>query len=291
MGNGINAGVSLAGYALGWMVYDWKGSLIVEHGGNIDGFSALVYMAPEENIGFAILTNKNGTGYGSALARYALDALMGEETKDYYTGDKEEDEEKEEDEKDKEESAFADTKYQHELTDYTGIYLDSGYGTVTVSEKDGKLNMEYGDLNMEMKHRHFETFRAKLETPELNIDLNFLTGINGKVNGLEIDAEVSLGHPTRFDKQPDAGMTAAAYLDRLAGEYSLSGETLTIKRVGDHLTLKVPGQPTYELEAAANNEFKLTIASGYSVEFHLEKEKVTALTLHQPNGDFRAERK
>lgn len=292
IGNGINGGVSLASYALGWIVYDWNGNYIVEHGGNIDGFSALVYMAPEENLGFVILTNKNGTEYGSVLARYALNLLLGEEAEDFYTDstDKEEEEEADEEEKDSSVSPFADTKFQHALADYVGVYLDKGYGAVTVTEKDGQLNMAYGDLNMPLQHRHFETFRASLTVPEMIIDLNFITAINGKVNAVEIDAEAALGHPTRFEKQPDAGMTDAAYLDRLAGKYLLEGEYLTISRVGERLTLKVPGQPVYELEAAANNEFKLTIASGYSVEFHLEKEKVVALTLHQPNGDFRAER-
>lgn len=290
------AGVSHMGYALGWMTYDWNGNNIVEHGGNIDGFSALVYMAPEENIGFVILTNKNGTGYGSFVARYALDLLTGKESTDYYTADQDDEddeEEKDEEEEDEEEdkaSPFADTSPQRENADYAGAYLDKGYGEVVIAEVDGKLYLQYGTLDGELQHRHFETFRAELEDIGQEIEIQFVAGANGKVRSLEIEVEPSLGHPIIFEKQADASMKSPEYLDKLVGTYNLDGQQLTIKRVRDYITLDVPGQPTYDLEADSDNEFKLTIASGYSVEFHFKKGKVVALELHQPNGDFRAEK-
>ena len=85
-------------------------------------------------------------------------------------------------------------------------------------------------------------------------------------------------------------MKSIEYLDKLAGTYNLDGQILTITRVRDYITLDVPGQPTYDLEADSENEFKLTIASGYSVEFHFKNGEVVALELHQPNGNFRAEK-
>lgn len=296
VGSNGGAGVSHTGYALGWFTYDWNGNYIIEHGGNIDGFSALVYMAPKENIGFVILTNKNGTDYGSFVARYALDILTGKESTDYYTADEdegdedEEEEDAEEDEADDQESPFANTEPQRKNDAYAGTYLDPGYGEVTISEVKGKLRLQYGTLDAELKHRHFETFRAKLETVGQEIEVNFIAGANGKVRSLEIAAEPTLGHPIIFEKQGDASMKSPEYLDQLVGKYNLDGQILTIKRVRDYITLDVPGQPTYDLEADADNEFKLTIASGYSVEFHFKKGEVVALELHQPNGNFRAER-
>lgn len=291
--NGIFGGVTHTGYALGWFTYDWKGNFIIEHGGNIDGFSALVYMAPEENVGFTILTNKNGTEYGSFVARYALDVLTGKESTDYYTADKDTEEEKDEEEEEKEQdksSPFADTSPQRENADYAGTYLDQGYGEVIIVEAKGKLRLQYGSLDAELKHRHFETFRAELEDIGQELEINFIAGANGKVRSLEIAAEPGLDHPIIFEKQADANMKSPEYLDKLVGTYNLDGQKLTIKRIRDYITLDVPGQPTYELAADSDNEFKLTIASGYSVEFHFKKDKVVALELHQPNGNFRAEK-
>jgi CubicO group peptidase (beta-lactamase class C family) len=44
-------------YGLGWFLKDWKGHRIVHHGGNIDGFNAMVSWVPDQNVGFVTLTN------------------------------------------------------------------------------------------------------------------------------------------------------------------------------------------------------------------------------------------
>ena len=53
----ISGGVS---YGLGWMLHDWRGQPVVEHGGNIEGFAAQVALLPESRIGFALLTKRFG---------------------------------------------------------------------------------------------------------------------------------------------------------------------------------------------------------------------------------------
>ncbi len=50
----IGPGVS---YGLGWMVRDIDGHRVIEHGGNIDGYSAAVGFFPEDKIGFVMLSN------------------------------------------------------------------------------------------------------------------------------------------------------------------------------------------------------------------------------------------
>ncbi|MDE0916598.1 MAG: serine hydrolase, partial [Planctomycetota bacterium] len=50
----IGGGVS---YGLGWMLHEIDGRAVVEHGGNIGGFSAQVGLMPEENMGYVLLTN------------------------------------------------------------------------------------------------------------------------------------------------------------------------------------------------------------------------------------------
>ena len=48
-------------YGLGWMLHEYKGLKVVEHGGNIDGFAAKVAMIPEKNLGYVLLTNVTAT--------------------------------------------------------------------------------------------------------------------------------------------------------------------------------------------------------------------------------------
>src|SRR5207253_3839197 len=44
-------------YGFGWFLQDWNGLKVVQHGGNIDGFNAMVAMIPEKRLGFVLLTN------------------------------------------------------------------------------------------------------------------------------------------------------------------------------------------------------------------------------------------
>jgi CubicO group peptidase (beta-lactamase class C family) len=49
------------GYGMGWMIREWEGQPVIEHGGNVDGFSAQVALLPESNLGFVLLTNASAS--------------------------------------------------------------------------------------------------------------------------------------------------------------------------------------------------------------------------------------
>ncbi len=70
------------GYGLGWMLRTWKGQRVVEHGGNIDGFSAEVALLPDQNTGFVLLTNVSSTPFQSSSLGLVFEALYGNSGKD-----------------------------------------------------------------------------------------------------------------------------------------------------------------------------------------------------------------
>ncbi|MCA9705785.1 MAG: serine hydrolase [Myxococcales bacterium] len=65
-------------YGLGWMLGDWQGHRVVEHGGNIDGFAAEVAMLPDDGIGFVLLTNTSATPLQRESMSIVFDSLLGE---------------------------------------------------------------------------------------------------------------------------------------------------------------------------------------------------------------------
>ncbi|OGD33801.1 MAG: serine hydrolase, partial [Candidatus Aminicenantes bacterium RBG_19FT_COMBO_58_17] len=75
--------VTPADYGMGWFVDSYRGHGRVHHGGNIDGFSAMVSMLPQDRVGFVVLSNKNGTGLPELLIRHASDLILGLEAKDW----------------------------------------------------------------------------------------------------------------------------------------------------------------------------------------------------------------
>ncbi len=72
IGGGIN-------YGFGWMLREWNGKKVVEHGGNIDGFGAQVTLLPEMNAGYVLLTNVTVTPLQGGSVSLVFDTLFGEE--------------------------------------------------------------------------------------------------------------------------------------------------------------------------------------------------------------------
>jgi hypothetical protein len=69
---------------LGWFLSDHRGHRLLQHGGNIEGFSAVVSLMPEIDSGVVVLSNSmNLLGY--AISRGVYDRLLGLDTKDWNT--------------------------------------------------------------------------------------------------------------------------------------------------------------------------------------------------------------
>jgi CubicO group peptidase (beta-lactamase class C family) len=73
-------------YGMGWMLHDWQGQRWVEHGGNIDGYSAKVGMLPDSGYGFVMLCNLNGASIQNQIDPIVwtalFDPLPGSETEE-----------------------------------------------------------------------------------------------------------------------------------------------------------------------------------------------------------------
>ncbi|MGH7599721.1 MAG: serine hydrolase domain-containing protein, partial [bacterium] len=67
---------SHASYGLGWGITQYLGHKRVAHSGGIDGFSALVSLLPQDNLGLVVLTNRNGNPLPNIASLYATDLLL-----------------------------------------------------------------------------------------------------------------------------------------------------------------------------------------------------------------------
>ena len=67
---------TLITYGLGWFVNDYRGEIVVEHGGSIDGMRALVSMIPEKKMGLVVLTNRGGQLLPEVVRYRVYDTLL-----------------------------------------------------------------------------------------------------------------------------------------------------------------------------------------------------------------------
>lgn len=284
-----NPSISHPSYGLGWFTYNYDGLTVVEHGGNIDGFSALVFMIPDESLGLVALTNKNGTPLNYVLAYTIADILLERDEQDWYElvfGKK--DDEKD-DEKDEKEEAKTSPPL-HPLEDYLGTYNHPGYGDVIISQEKDKLVITYYHFSGKMEHQQYDTFKGQTEEEDIALDVRFVTDRNGQIEAMYSFLDPSLPE-IRFTKQPGEQLSDPDFLETLTGTYSLeNGMEIKISLEGTKLKADIVGQPTYTLEPHQGTSFKLSSLQGFTMEFIMEGDKATALVSHQPNGDFRAKK-
>jgi CubicO group peptidase (beta-lactamase class C family) len=188
-----NPETSVMAYGMGWTVQDYRGELLVSHGGALNGFRTHVDLLPKKSTGFVILMNA-GRGLAAVALRNTLaDMLTGKAPRDwnaYYlmvdarSNDR--------DRKEKEERLAkrrADTHPSHALADYAGVYESPSYGTVTISLVNDALVLQWNRMTVPHAHWHYDVFAAVSEVDDLDEQVTFGTGTSGEVATLEFFGE------------------------------------------------------------------------------------------------------
>jgi CubicO group peptidase (beta-lactamase class C family) len=207
----FNPYTHLQAYGMGWFLQDYRGRQLDQHGGNIDGMSAMVALVPEEKIGVVILTNANGSPVPTLVLYRALDALMGAPMRDWN-----EEQKKIRDkalpaqraaEAKRLASRVANTKPSLPLEKYAGVYTDSLYGDVTFTVVNNSLNMKYGQfIDARLDHWHYDTFEGMATQLALGrMSATFSLNAEGKVKSVDV---ASIGTLMRRPDKADSTKAA-----------------------------------------------------------------------------------
>ena len=285
-------------YGLGWFIDSYRGHPRVHHGGNIDGFSALVTLLPQDDLGMVILTNKDGTGTPERLVRHTLDRFLKLEPIDWNAealAQREVNRKMAKEAKAKKETVRkAGTKPAHKLDEYAGEYGHPGYGTVKVAVAGDHLELTYNEIVAPLEHWHYEVWNGKegAKDPTFeNRKFLFQGDMNGNVAAVSAQFEPQVKDIV-FTKKPDSKLFDPAYLARFVGEYELGTDTVRIELQGNVLALTVPGQPQYHLVPGVGGEFTLKEISIVSLRFVEDAQgKVTGVNVSQPGGVALAKKK
>ena len=176
-------------YGLGWFLTDTHGRFIVRHTGGVDGMLSSTVLVPEENLGFAILTNKLPNAAFAILSHYLIEKLTGTPTQDWiqiYLDLEKEDHQKAERAKQKREQARAnDTRPSFALEKYTGDYDSLILGGATLGLQGEGLCIQlqaHPSMSGTLEHWHYDTFLCKWDDPVLGESLiPFITDGQGNV--------------------------------------------------------------------------------------------------------------
>ena len=299
-----NPDIHFSNYGFGWFLASYRGHYRVEHGGNIDGFSASTCFFPSDSSGVVVLVNQNGSAVPTIVRNLVADRLLGLQHYDWNEerlkiSDKAKTEAKEAAKK-AVSSRKKGTKPSHPMPGYAGIYANDGYGKFVVTVKNDSLFTTFNKEKMWLSPYHydvFEIFNTKngIDSTDKNpFRLQFNTGLSGDIESMAATGfEPTINKPIVFNRSVPPKEITGEELKKYVGEFELSGMIFkTYVKNEKTLYLFVPGQPEYELVFVGKDQFKLTKLAGYSVQFELnDKAETTALTSIQPNGSFKATRK
>lgn len=298
------ADIQFATYGFGWMLASYKGHYRVEHGGNIDGFSASTCFFPTDSLGIIVLSNQNGSTVPSIVRNLIADRLLDLPYFDWNTdlknaADKAKAAAKEA-AKTKTDNRKENTTPTHPLQDYAGLYNNPAYGTFEISDNNDSLFARIGKDQLWLHHYHYDIFEPYDKDPDDGIDTSEKSGLRfqfemnqaGDISEVEVALEPTLA-PLKFTRKPKPKETTKEELQKYTGEYQISTATVKVYIKNDKtLFVMIPGQPEYELVPVEKDKFALKTLSGYFVQFDVSPTgETTALVFVQPNGNFKAVRK
>ncbi|HEX9322549.1 MAG TPA: serine hydrolase [Xanthobacteraceae bacterium] len=189
------------GYGLGWFVGKIHDKRLVFHQGDTDGYSTYVSFMPDDNLGVIVLTNQHATNFPDKVAARIYDHLLNRPALDRVHLPR----------------GLAQVAPVHpaapepheptapsarlSLTDYPGMYSDSGYGDITVSSI-GNDYINYYNHNWTLHQRLDGTFYFDLHAfgTDFQPRVFFHKTDAGKVDSLGIRFEPTL-KPIQFMKR------------------------------------------------------------------------------------------
>jgi len=262
------------GYGMGWMIHDWNGKRVVEHGGNIDGFAAQVGLLPEEDAGYVLLMNVSASALQGESQSMVWETIVPPPA-----------------------NAEAGAISADKLAEYVGEYKFAVLGVdVKALVKDGKLHLDVpGQTVYELKWpddkgKWFFAMTDTIGVSFVRDEKSQITSMTMYQGGLEMDL------PRKGVKLPPAPYTDGE-LARFEGEYHFAhlGRTEDWKvfvRDG-RLAVAVPKQFAFTLRwPDEKGVWEFQELKGMAVEFEKDASgAIVAMMGHQGGMDFHMPRK
>jgi CubicO group peptidase (beta-lactamase class C family) len=183
-------------YGLGWGVGDYRGNVLLTHGGGYDGMYSQTALVPGKKLGMVILTNSM-TGISPALMYHILDAYLGGDERDWSAEDLKRSRDGKARVREARHRADAarrtDTKPSLSLDAYAGTYGGPMYGDAEVKVENGRLAVKFlpnPDLTGDLTHWQFDTFEIawRHKFPWFSKGkVQFLLDEQGKVTEMKIN--------------------------------------------------------------------------------------------------------
>jgi len=294
----------LSTYGFGWMITSYRGHYRVEHGGNIDGFSASTSFYPTDSIGIIVLANQNASAVPGIVRNIIADRLLKINPIDWNGRANNATEKAKVAAKNGSNNVTSNQKTgttpSHAMDDYTGLFTNPGYGTFEIIKRKDSLFLSTQRGETWLRHFHYDVFELFDIDKETGIDtsskgnlkIQYQMDVSGNLESVLLPLQPGLTDLI-FERKAKEKELSKEMLLKYKGEYELGPGTIAKFYLKGDKTLYafIEGQPEYELVATGKDKFEIKILKGYTVEFEPnESGEIIAATFVQPNGKFKAKK-
>jgi CubicO group peptidase (beta-lactamase class C family) len=288
----------LSAYGIGWRVDSYRSHYLISHDAVSDGFTSVVALIPDKNVGVIVLANRNLTALPRWVSLQLLDRILEIPGTDWFKegleGLRKNKETTTQNMEREDLMRKKGTTPSHPLDDYAGEYEHPGYGKVNIENDNGRLKMVYNGLVFYLGHWHYDVFNIEEEGQTMVISLEgtkckFSNNLNGDVSEISIPLEPT-GNDIVFEKKRSAALSTVSYLKQFAGVYEVYGYTIEVVLRNNSLIAIIPGQPNHELIPYCENEFIVKALTGATIRFVQDPvvKNVREVLLILPYGTFTA---
>ncbi|ASK29977.1 hypothetical protein CEY12_07585 [Chryseobacterium sp. T16E-39] len=180
------------GYGYGWNANMYRGHYKVHHGGAVSGFSSNAVLYPLDKIGVVVLTNQQNSDLPYTITSMISNRMLGLDGQKSYAYTKEIYDIKKPEKTMK--PIDQGKKPSLDLVQYTGKYVDNGYGTFEVVKEGDQLFAVFPAFKFRLEHMQYNAFICKLienipQQMNPEFELNFSIDNEGKVSDVVIDLQ------------------------------------------------------------------------------------------------------
>lgn len=284
-------------YGMGWFVEPYRGYTVVQHGGNVEGFSLIIGFVPQEHLGIVGLTNIAGLPLRDVLLYESIDRALDLPDRDWNTkyhglfdpiivgsakGKQTAAEER-----------LADATPTHSLETYAGTYAADGYPDFGVKFENNSFQAcTFGSLGWsELRHYHYDVFQWHLADFDEWINIRFLMNDNGEIDSVSVPIEPAVENVVFKRKPVELSKEVAA---ALLGEYvpPIDGIIITITAHDDKFYATQTGGIPEEVKPYKLDDIVVGLQSKrVRFDFVRNNGTITKLVLKMPGMTLEAPRK
>ena len=255
-------------YGLGWMLLPYRNEKLVAHVGRMDGFTSLITLIPDKDLGIVVLCNKEHSFCPIFATTILIDQMLHLPPLDFSSLVAQ--------------AAVIDGNFpipfpprkklettpSHALPDYCGIYEHPGYGIIAiVPGDDGRLHWQFRSAQAPLEHWHYDVFLLTTDDihPLLrNTTFEFFANVHGDITSVSVALDP---HSEKILFKKCQEETEDEVFTKFIGTYHVFGYSISVFEEMGHLMADIPGLTKVELTKKDKNTFSIKNYRDYHVEF------------------------